>query len=326
MRLDDIITAIRTFPGVTRKNTIREVVRFLPTTSFTNVVASEGEDAAAIEYGNDCLLFAADGIMESLVKTDPFYAGYFAVLVNVNDIAAMGGRAIAMVDILSMKDEKVCAQILKGMERAVRKFNVPIVGGHTHPDCAYHAIDVSILGTVPKNDIILSSTAKDGDDVVFVMDTDGFFPPLLKYAWDTTTRKDDKLVQDQMAAMCIIAKEHLVTAGKDMSNPGCIGTLGMLLESSGMGAVVDVNKIPTPNDVDLIQWLLTYQGCGFVFTCPPENSKRVMEIFKEVKVDGAIVGKINSGCKLELKYNGETGTLFDFKKDMITGCKPKNKC
>ena len=243
MTLSDIVEAIRAFPGITRKHTIHEIVRFLPTTSFANVAASEGEDAAAIEFGDDYILFAADGIMESLLKTNPFYAGYFAVLVNVNDIAAMGGRALAMVDVMSMKNDKTCSQILKGMERAVRKFNVPIVGGHTHPDCEYHAIDISIIGSVPKTDIILSSTAKPDDDIVFVMDTDGFYPPDLRYAWDTTTNKDDKLVQDQMDAMCTVASEHLAHAAKDMSNPGCIGTMGMLLESSGKGGYIDVDAL-----------------------------------------------------------------------------------
>ena len=325
MRLKEIVDAIRSFPGITRKNKIHDVVKFLPTSAFSNIAASEGEDAAAIEYGNDCILFAADGIMESLVKADPYYAGYFAVLVNVNDIAAMGGRPLAMVDILSLKDEKVCGQILRGLERAVRKFNVPIVGGHTHPDCAYHAIDVSIIGTVPKGEIIRSDTAADNDDIVFVMDTDGFYPSNLRYAWDTTTRKDDALVQAQMAAMCTVAKERIANSCKDMSNPGCVGTLGMLLESSGMGGCVDISKIPIPDGVDLMQWLLSYQGCGFVFTCKHENSKRILEIFKEVKVDGAVVGKVDCSRKLKLKMNGESETLFDFNSDIITGCKPSKK-
>ena len=33
-----------------------------------------------------------------------------------------------------------------------------------------------------------------------------------------------------------IARKHLLTAGKDISNPGILGTLGMLLEASGVGA------------------------------------------------------------------------------------------
>lgn len=323
MTLDDVVEAIRTFPGITRKHTIHEIVRFLPTKSFVNVAASEGEDAAAIEFGDDYILFATDGIMESLLKTNPFYAGYFAVLVNVNDIAAMGGKALAMVDVMSMKDDKVCAQILKGMERAVRKFNVPIVGGHTHPDCEYHAIDISIIGSVPKTDLIRSNTAEAGDDIVFVMDTDGFFPPNLRYAWDTTTMKDDEFVQRQMEMMCTVASEHLSHAAKDMSNPGCIGTLGMLLESSGKGGFVDIDLIPRPEDVDFMQWVLAYQGCGFVFACAPGNSSRIMELFGSVGCKGAIVGRIDDTSILSLRSGKESKTLFDFSKDIITGCNPR---
>lgn len=325
MSLDDIVNEIRAFPGITRKHSIHEIVRFLPVDSFVNVAASEGEDAAAIDYGDNYILFATDGIMESLLKTNPFYAGYFAVLVNVNDIAAMGGKALAMVDVMSVKNDKICSQILKGMERAVRKFNVPIVGGHTHPDCEYHAIDISIVGTVPKSDIILSSTAVPGDDIVFVMDTDGFFPPDLKYAFDTTTDKEDSLVQAQMNAMCVVASEKLAHAAKDMSNPGCIGTMGMLLESSGKGGIIDVDKIPVPEGVDPIQWYLSYQGCGFVFSCAHENSGRIIEIFRQVGCEGAVVGKVDDTPILRLRKGDEEKVLFDFDKDIITGCNPRKK-
>ncbi len=323
MELDGIVKAIREFPGITRKKTIQDVVRFLPTDTFANVYASEGEDAAAIEFGDNYLLFAADGIMESLLKTNPYYAGYFAVLVNVNDIAAMGGKALAMVDVISVKDDKICSQMLKGMERAVKKFNVPIVGGHTHPDCMYHAIDISIIGSVPKDQVILSSTAVDGDDIVFVIDTDGFYPPDLEYAWDTTTNKDDKIVQDQMDAMCTVASEKLAHAAKDMSNPGSVGTMGMLLETSSMGGCIDIDLIPKPKGVDMIQWLLSYQGCGFAFSCAPENSQRIIDIFSKVGCEGAVVGKVDSSRILRIKSGDEEKVLFDFNKDIITGCRPK---
>lgn len=323
--MDAIVNAIRTFPGVTRKKAIHEIVDCLPTSSFPHVAASEGEDAAAIEFGDNYILFATDGIMESLVNSDPYYAGYFAVLVNVNDIAAMGGRPTAMVDVLSLSKSKVCNQILKGMATAVKKFNVPIVGGHTHPDCKYNAIDISIIGIVPKSDIILSCKAKDNDDIVFIMDLDGFYPPGLELAWDTTTGKEASLVQAQMEMMATVASKHLVHSGKDMSNPGCIGTLGMMLESSMKGGTVDIDKIPIPDGVDLKQWILSYQGCGFVFACPPENTSELIRMFETVGCAGAVVGKIDNTLQLKLTLDGETKTLFDFKDDIITGCSPRKR-
>ncbi len=325
MFLDELVDAIRTFPGVTRKNPIHEIVDLIPLDNFPQVFAAEGEDAAAVEFGDDYLLLAADGIMSSLVKLDPFYAGYFAVLVNINDIAAMGGRPVAMVDVVSMKSSKVCAQIFRGIEKGVRKFGVPVVGGHTHPDSEINAIEISIVGSVPKNDIILSTTAKAGDDIIFVADLDGFYPEDLPYAWDTTTLKTDEFVQEQIAILPKLASEHLVNAGKDMSNPGNIGTLGMMLEVSSMGCTIDVSKILKPKDVDLIRWCLSYQGFGFVFSCPPENSARVMELFESVGTSGSVVGSIDDSSELKITMDGKIRTVFDFSKDIISGCRPSER-
>ncbi len=317
--IDERVTASRTFPGVTRKNSISEVVDLLPTDGFPHVFASTGEDAAVLDVGDQYILFAADGIMESLVRIDPYLAGYFAVLVNVNDIAAMGGRAIGMVDVMSVMGE-FSSEILRGLREGIRKFDVPIVGGHTHPDCSYNAIDISIVGRVPKDAVLLSSTAQPGDDIVFVIDTDGYYSEGLPYAFITTIDKSDEIVRAQMEAVCEVGRRHLAHSCKDMSNPGAIGTLGMMLESSRVGAVVDIERVPMPNGVDPISWHLTYQGCGFCFACPPENSREIIGIFSEVGCEGAVVGSIDDSRQLKLVEGSEERVLFDFSKDIITGC------
>jgi hypothetical protein len=322
MKLEALVREIRSHPGVTRKRTISEVLSFFPNMSFGNVLASYGEDCAVLDFGDSVLLLAADGIMESLMKANPFFAGYYSILVNINDISAMGGIPLAMVDIISMKDEKVCAQVMKGMESAVRKFGVPVVGGHTHPDCRYNAVDVAILGTASKDAVIYSHTAKAGQDIIFAMDLDGFYPEKLGFAWDTTSKKDSETCRRQMLIMNEIGKLHLVTSGKDMSNPGSVGTLGMLLETSGKGGAVDLEKVPTPKGVDFAQWLKSYQGCGFVVTAPKKNSHKVVEMFDSVGVTAAVVGRVDDGRKLVLNIGAESMTVFDFEKEIITGCDP----
>ncbi len=320
MSVREMADAIRTFPGVTRKNKIHEIVDLSPTSGFPQVYAAEGEDAAVLDVGDQFVLFAADGIMESLMKTDPYMAGYFAVLVNVNDIAAMGGRPLGMVDVMSMSGESRQDSLIRGMREGIRKFGVPIVGGHTHPDCNYDAIDISIVGSVRKDAVLLSSTAEAGDDVVFVIDTDGWYPEDIPYAYVTTVEKPDGIVRGQMEAAAEVGERHLAHACKDMSNPGHIGTLGMMLESSGKGATVDVRRIPIPEGVDPLRWTKTYQGCGFVFSCRPECSAEIISIFSRVGCEGAVVGKVDDSGVLRITDGDETATVFDFSKDIITGC------
>lgn len=323
MSLETLVEELRSYPGITRKRTISEVLSFFPRTSDGKVLAAYGEDAAVIEHGDSVLLLAADGIMESLMKANPWFAGYYAILVNINDISAMGGVPLALVDIISMKDEKVCGQVMKGMESASTKFGVPVVGGHTHPDCDYNAVDVAILGTAKKDAVIYSHTAEVGDDIIFVMDTDGYFPEKLHYAWDTTSRKDADTVRRQMLLMNQVGRRHLVHSGKDMSNPGSVGTLGMLLETSGKGGSVDLDEVPRPKGVNFSRWLKSYQGCGFVLTADPKCSARVMQAFAVEGVEGAVVGRVDDSSRLTLRQGEEVKVLFDFKKDMITGCSPE---
>ena len=92
----DIARAVREYEGVRRKHAIGEMVRAVRIDS-PGILASFGEDAAVIEHGNEVLLLAADGIWSRLMEADPYWAGYCSVLVNIHDIAAMGGRPIAMV-------------------------------------------------------------------------------------------------------------------------------------------------------------------------------------------------------------------------------------
>ncbi len=320
--LREVHAAVRGFPGVTRKNAISGVTGMFPTAGFPHIYAAEGEDAAAIDFGDDYLLFAADGIMESLIRASPYYAGYFAVLVNVNDIAAMGGRPLGMTDVLSVHDPAVRDAILKGMKEGVRQFGVPLVGGHTHPDARYDALDVSVTGRVPKDAVLLSSTATPGDDIVFVSDLVGKFPDEIPFAFISTEGKPDETVRLQLEIVAEIAEAHLAHSCKDISNPGNLGTLGMMLECSGVGATVDITRIPAPDGVELSRWVLAYQGSGFVFACPPSNSERIIGMFSEAGCTGAVVGKVEEGDEYRITDGQETMVLFDFSKEAITGIRP----
>lgn len=105
-----------------------------------------GDDCAAIPDGEGYLLLAAEGLWPQLVAAEPWFAGWCAVLVNVSDIYAMGGRPIAVVDALWSQSTNQAQALWQGMVAASQAFNVPIVGGHTNCHSPYGAISVAILG------------------------------------------------------------------------------------------------------------------------------------------------------------------------------------
>ncbi|MCQ8893082.1 MAG: methanogenesis marker 2 protein [Methanolinea sp.] len=316
----EIAIAVQEYEGVRRKHAIGEMVRAVRIDS-PGVLASFGEDAAVIDHGDEVLLLAADGIWSRLMEADPYWAGYCAVLVNIHDIAAMGGRPLAMVDVFSISDPAIQDKVIAGMHDASLQFGVPIVGGHLHPDTPYSVIDVAILGVARKDSVIYSHTAREGDAIVVAVDLEGRVHPSCSLNWDSVTMKDAVHVRAQVSVMQGLGTDRLVSAGKDISNPGVIGTLGMLLEVSGKGGVVSLEKLPVPDlakhNMTFEQWVRVYPGMGFVLTVPPGNVPEVCKRFGAVGLTARPVGEVTAGNTLYLSLDEQKTPVFTLDREGI---------
>ncbi len=330
--LESLAEGLRNFDGVKRKRAISDLVKRLGNSDRvgSRTIIGFGEDAAVLKVDNDnFVLLAVDGIWGRLLNADPWWAGYCAVLVNVNDIAAMGGTPLAMVNLTSTQKKDICAELGRGMEEGVKKFGVPMVGGHLHPDTSYDALDVGIVGTVKRDSVIFSNGARPGDKVLAGIDLDGRVYPRYNLAWDNTTKRSPEEIRMQLNTMVEIGEKKLATAGKDISNPGTLGTLGMLLESSGVGAIVELDKIPRPDtenlQISFEHWLKMYPGTGFVLTVEnEEKGAECIRIFGDAGVEASIIGEIDNSKKLKITNGAETATVFDFNKEIITGIKHRD--
>ena len=130
--LDHLVETLKARPELGYKQDIQLAARafgretrsaFAP--AAANTVIVNGDDTAALPDGGEYVLFAAEGMRGEFVAADPWFAGFCSVLTNVNDVAAMGGRPWAVVDVLflgSGENERV----LEGMAAASAAFGVPV--------------------------------------------------------------------------------------------------------------------------------------------------------------------------------------------------------
>lgn len=320
MNLANLVKSLQEFEGVSRKNSIEKVTDALSEVYNISgdVLLDFGDDASAIDIGdNQVILIAADGIWGQLMNINAYWAGYCSVLVNVNDIAAMGGKPIAMVNIMSINNDEVYDELLQGIVDGCKKFNVPMVGGHLHPDSEFNSLDVAIVGIAKKDSLITSSGAKVGDKVLIAIDTDGKQHPQFALNWDTTYEKDETLVRNQIKVMKEIAEAKLPSAGKDISNPGTLGTLEMLLEASGVGATVCLEDIPRNSNVPWDEWLKAYPGAAFVLTAKEKNCSKIISALEPYSFEVAIVGEIIEDKILYLKSGDEKLVLFNQSKNPV---------
>ena len=308
MDFKSLVKEIQEFKGVSRKSSIDNVISLLKESYNVSgdVVIDIGDDASAIDIGNgQVMLIAADGIWGDIMNVNPYWAGYCSVLVNVNDIAAMGGKPLAMVNIMSINNDDIYEDLLNGIKDGCLKFKVPMVGGHLHPDGDADSLGVAIVGIAQKDKIITSFGAEVGDKVIVAIDLDGKQHEMFSLNWDTTYDKDAQLVQDQITAVQYLAEHDYIKSGKDISNPGILGTLEMLLETSCKGAVVNLEDIPRNESVEWVDWLRSYPGSGFVFTASKEKCDFIKEYLAKYSIEANVIGEVTDSNTLCLNYGDE---------------------
>lgn len=317
---EKLIKEVQEFEGVSRKSSIDNVINLLSESYNVSgdVVIDIGDDASAIDIGdNQVILVAADGIWGQIMNVNPYWAGYCSVLVNVNDIAAMGGKPLAMVNIMSINHDEIYEELLTGIKDGCLKFGVPMVGGHLHPDGDCDSLGVAIVGIAKKDKLITSFDAKTGDKVIVAIDLDGKPHEMFSLNWDTTYDKDAQLVQDQIKAVQYLAEHDYIKAGKDISNPGILGTLEMLLETSQKGANVNLLDIPKNENMGWADWLKSYPGSGFVFTAPEDKCDFIIEYLAKYSIESNVVGEVTDDLTLNVMYNDKTIEVFNQNKNPV---------
>jgi selenophosphate synthetase-related protein len=314
--LDNIVASIKSHRGLQRKADIG-LLSDIIAKNGGDVIAARGEDGAVLSVDGRSIVFAADGIMEELADSNPEWAGYCSVLVNVHDVLAMGGRPVAAVNVISAKDERTISAIVRGMKCACEKFDVKMVGGHLHPKASHNSISVAMMGIVRSGKPVLSTTARRGDSVIIICDCRGEFTPGIPYSWDCTSKRTKREIAETVDKA--ISALSNFTSAKDISNPGMIGTLAMLLEASKVGAEVSVDDIALPSGTDLIQWLTAYQGFGFIGTAQEKALRKIASVLEGTGLSVSIIGKITKKRELRVKLGSAERVVFDFTKESITG-------
>jgi AIR synthase-related protein len=211
-----------------------------------------GDDGAPVPDSD--LVAACDAILPAMVERDPEWAGWCSVLVNVNDLAAMGAVPVGLLDALGARDASYASRVLSGLKRAAAAYGVPILGGHTQLGVPA-ALSVTALGRTA--DPVPGGGGRPGQQVRLTADLGGGWRP--GYAgrqWDSTSHRRP----EELRAMLAAVGKARPSAAKDVSMAGVVGTLGMLAEASGCAAVLDVAAVPKPEAASMGDWLTCFPG------------------------------------------------------------------
>jgi uncharacterized protein len=252
--------------------------------------------------------------MNEFVERDPWFAGWCGVMVNVSDIAAMGGRPIAVVDAIWSAGDAGAQTILAGLRAAAATYGVPVVGGHTNARTERGQLAVAILGRA--RSLLSSFDAHPGDRLLAAIDLRGRYrEPFAN--WEAATNAPPPRLRDDLDVLPLLAEDGLSAAAKDISQAGLVGTAMMLAEGSGVGAIIEIGHVPRPEAVPLDRWLQTFPSFGFLLAVPPAKVAAVRARFTDRELAAADIGEFTAERRVVLSDGGAAKTVWDFTREPL---------
>jgi AIR synthase-related protein len=313
--LPDLVSHLRASRGFTHKRDIAAVMsslsRALPGgLSDTTLAAREGvllgDDCAAIPDADGHLLLAIEGLVSDFVEAMPWFAGYSAVMVNLSDIAAMGGRPIAVVDALWSVNAEQAEPLLQGMAAASAAYGVPIVGGHSNHRAGAGQLAVAVLGRAQA--LLSSFAAQAGQRLLMAVDLRGQWQGHYPF-WDASTMARPEQLRGDLALMAELAEDGLCASAKDISMAGTLGTVLMLLECAGLGGRIRLQDIPHPpghGPLDApdawLRWLQAFPSYGYLLAVDDDQAHEVKARFMARGISCADIGELDASGEVWLSH------------------------
>jgi selenophosphate synthetase-related protein len=281
-----------------------------------------GDDAVALPDGDGYLLLAAEVIWPPFVAAEPELAGRSVVLANANDVYAMGGRPIALLDTLIAPGVSEAEAVMRGISAGAARYGVPILGGHLTLEADATTVAAFIVGRAHR--LLSGRSASPGDVLLLLTARAGRFHARFPF-WDCSFDRSDADLRGDLELLPEIAEAGLCDAARDVSMPGLLGSALQFLEGSGVGAEIDLQAVPYPAEARGREELFLGSFPSYSFLLAVEQG-HVKEVIARASARGRVctpIGRVTSERRVELIDGSARSTLWDFTVEPFSGFGPR---
>lgn len=278
-----------------------------------------GDDAAAvIPSPRQYTLVTTDTLMEQvhfdLALSNYFQIGYKAVSVNVSDIAAMGGiPRFFLVSLAVTKREtaETLNRLYRGIQKGSKEMGLSLIGGNTVCSKRDFSISLTVLGEIPKKEMVTRGGAK-ADDLLYLTGTLGDAAAGLKLL-KQGSKQYPQLVNRYQSPRArwqegrLLARHAIASAMIDISD-GLSSDLNRMVEASKVGAELELNQLPVSASLrrymgregkDPMPYVLHGgEDYELLFSVPPKKVGLLEALMAEKRVTARRIGRIVTGKKV----------------------------
>ncbi|MDF0532872.1 thiamine-phosphate kinase [Shewanella yunxiaonensis] len=281
-----------------------------------------GDDCALVKpTENKLLAISTDTLVENvhfLPQMPPQALGYKALAVNLSDLAAMGAEPAWMTLALTMPtaDDVWLQAFATGLFEAADYYMISLVGGDTTR--GPKSITITVHGQVPEGKAITRSGAKPGDWIYVtgsLGDSALGLDILLGKREVSSEHRDYLINRHYHPSPRVLAGQSLrglASSAIDLSD-GLNSDIKHILKASGVGAVIDVEKLPLSpamRDSVALETAINYALSGgedyeLLFTVPEAQRGALDTALSHAGVRFSQIGQIQALNKLKLQFRGE---------------------
>ncbi len=253
----------------------------LPTNGYEGI----GDDCAILPIDAEhSMLFTSDMLVEGVhflrEACSPRELGDKSLAVNLSDIAAMGARPTATLLSLSIPKElngEWIEEFMEGYTACSQRYGVSLIGGDTTSSTRDLVINVTAIGTARSEEVKRRSDARAGDKIYVtgrLGDSGAGLKDILNGDYQSPKAMIHKHPTPRVAEGIWLGKRADVGAMMDISD-GIASDLRHIMARSGVGAEVELNKIPT--EVEISDALCAGEDYELLFTLRAESDHKAFE-------------------------------------------------
>ena len=266
---------------------IQQLFAGIPDHGFEGI----GDDCAVLPVGGGAsLVFTADLLVEGVHflrhAASAREIGRKSLAVNLSDVASMGAQPVATLLSIALPPDAAgtwAEEFMEGYRELSAEYSTALIGGDTTRSAAGITINVTAIGRIRDERIKRRSAARPGDRI-FVGGELGAsgtgLRDLLAGRLDTPAAAVHRNPQPQVAEGIWLGRHDAVHAMMDISD-GLASDILHLLERSGTGAEIDLDRIPVAEGSDLETAACAGEDYKLLFTVAADAAERLAAEFRD---------------------------------------------